>query len=117
MSVQRRKGVEIKIWPEMNVRDARGNDSLQANLEVEPYVMRGAAIPQRSSRAEVPGQVEINVVRIIVPVLADDVGLFSRIEFLGAQWDVASPPAFHAGSRLTRHWSIDCRKRPKLFNG
>lgn len=112
MTVQRRRGVEIRIWPEHKITDSRGNDALQPDLTAEPYVMRGAAIPQRSSKAEVPGQVEINVVRIIIPVLPDDVGLFSRVEMLGGQWDVAAPPAFHMGSRRTRHWSIDCRKRP-----
>lgn len=114
MSVQRRKGTLIKIWPEHSVTDARGNDSLQPNLQAEPYVMRGAVIPQRSSRAEVPGQVEINVVRIIVDSLPADVGLFARVEMLGAQWDVASPPALHMGNRHTRHSSMDVRKRPGL---
>jgi hypothetical protein len=41
-------------------------------------------IPQRSSRAEVPGQQVIDVVRLIVKDDLDGVTLWSRVEYNGA---------------------------------
>jgi hypothetical protein len=67
---------------------------------------------QRSARAEVPGQQGINVIRIGVNADLEDVDLWSQVEIMGKVWDVAAPPAYHHGTRHTRHWSIDLRERP-----
>jgi hypothetical protein len=80
-------------------------------MDADPYIVSAAVIPQRSSKAEVPGQQEINVVRLIVDPDLPDVNLWSRVEYLGEMWDVISPPAYHHGSRRVRHWSLDIRKR------
>lgn len=111
MTRQRSRGVLIKVWPTHQITDSRGNLTTVVNLEADPYVVSAAAIPQRSSRAEVPGQQEINVARLIVDPDLPDVNLWSRVEYLGDMWDVISPPAYHHGSRRVRHWSIDIRKR------
>ncbi len=75
-----------------------------------PYEARAWVIPQRSSRAEVAGQQEINVIRIGVDTdVAID--LWSRVEIDGQQYDVAAPPARRYGSRRTHHLSIDLRLR------
>jgi hypothetical protein len=112
VSLQRSRGVLVKVWPTHTITDQRGNTVVAANMDAEPYVVSAAAIPQRSSRAEVPGQQEINVVRLIVDPDLPDVNLWARVEYLGEQWDVISPPAYHHGSRRVRHWSLDIRKRP-----
>lgn len=112
MSVQRRRGQTAKAWPSKLTTDRRGNHVRVADLEVEPYVVQAAFIPQRSARAEVPGQAQINVVRMIVDPHIEGVDLWARIEWNGSQWDVVSPPAYHHGSRRVRHWSIDLRERP-----
>jgi hypothetical protein len=111
VSYQRRRGAVIKIWKSATVVDNRGNETLVADAD-GPYEVRAAAWAQRSARAEVPGQAEINIVRLMVPADLDDVTLWSRVEYLGIYWDIASPPALHLGTRKTRHWSIDIRKRP-----
>lgn len=111
MSVQRRKGETARVWKTIKAIDARGNETLHAD-PANPHVVRAAFIPQRSSRAEVPGQQQINVVRMIVDADLADVGLWSRVEWRGSEWDVVTSPSYHVGTRHTRHWSIDIRERP-----
>lgn len=111
MTYQRRRGVTAKVWKTKVLVDNRGNEVKVAQENDYEYV-KVAQIPQRSARAEVPGQVSINVVRLIVNPDLDRVDLWSRVEFNGKQWDVVTPPALHIGTRHTRHWSIDVRERP-----
>jgi hypothetical protein len=93
------------------VTDRRGNEIEMADDD-GPHEIRAAFIPQRSARAEVPGQAQINVTRMIVAADLPDVSLWSRVEWNGLLWDVVTPPAYHHGTRQTRHWSIDIRERP-----
>jgi len=111
VSVQRRRGQSARIWKTVAVTDRRGN-TLEVVGEDGPYEVRAAFIPQRSARAEVPGQQQINVTRMIVAAGLADVTVWSRVEWAGVMWDVVSPPAYHHGTRRTRHWSIDIRERP-----
>ncbi len=111
MSVQRRRGQKALVWRTKVVTDRRGNQVQMADAE-GPIEVTAVFIPQRSSRAEVPGQQQINVTRMIVDPHIPDLTLWSRVEWQGKQWDIVSPPAFHNGSRHTRHWSIDIRERP-----
>lgn len=76
------------------------------------YATPAASFPQRSSRAEVPGQQQIDVVRLIVEELPEDAGLWAICEWNGDLWDIVGPPAFRQGTRHTRHWSVDIRRRP-----
>ncbi|MFF3249733.1 phage head-tail adapter protein [Actinacidiphila glaucinigra] len=109
--MQRRRGVPAKVWKTRKHIDNRGNEVLVADDD-GPYEVRCALIPQRSARAEVPGQQQINITRMIVSADLTDVTLWSRVEVLGTQWDIVTPPAYHHGERKTRHWSIDIRERP-----
>ncbi|MFI9205287.1 phage head-tail adapter protein [Streptomyces sp. NPDC053048] len=111
VSVQRRRGQKARVWRTVEVTDSRGNAVTMADPS-GPVEVRAAFIPQRSARAEVPGQQQINVTRMIVDAHLDGVSLWSRVEYAGRQWDVVSPPAYHHGDRRTRHWSIDIRERP-----
>lgn len=113
MSVQRRRGQVIKVWPRKLVTDSRGNKQYQPDLTVDPSLVKAAVIPQRSSKAEVPGQQEIDVVNILVdPSLVEDIGLWARVEWNGSQWDIAAPPQLRYGVRRTRHLTIPLRRRP-----
>jgi hypothetical protein len=111
VSHQRRRGQTARIWKMVLITDSRGNQTLVAD-PTSPHEVRAAFIPQRSSRAEVPGQQQINVIRMVVDADLADVGLWSRVEYNGGQWDVVTPPMYHHGTRRTRHWSIDLRERP-----
>ncbi|MEU8327313.1 phage head-tail adapter protein [Micromonospora sp. NPDC048839] len=109
--MQRRRGQLAKVWKTQTVTDNRGNVVKVAQAD-GPHIVRAAFIPQRSARAEVPGQQQINVVRMLVTADLTDVDLWSRVEWNGKQWDVVTPPSHHHGTRRTRHWSIDLRERP-----
>lgn len=111
MSLQRRRGQKVVIYPQIRITDKRENQQFVAD-RTRPVVGRAWAIPQRSSRAEVPGQVEVNVYRIGVDAALDEATLWAEVQWRGSEWDVAAPPAYHHGSRHTRHWSIDIRERP-----
>lgn len=110
-SLQRRRGSEAKIWRTEIVTDRRGNRVVQA-VPATPHLVRCALIPERSSKAEVPGQQGIAVMQMIVDADLEGVNLWSRVEVIGEVWDVVSPPIFHKGTRHTRHWTISIRKRP-----
>jgi hypothetical protein len=109
--MQRRRGVPATIWKARYHTDNRGNEILVADAD-GPHQVKCALIPQRSARAEVPGQQQINITRMIVSANLEGVELWSRVEMLGKVWDIVTPPAYHHGERRTRHWSIDVRERP-----
>lgn len=111
MTIQRRRGQYARVWRTTVTTDNRGNRVIGAVEELK-HPVRAAFIPQRSSRAEVPGQQQINVTRMIVSADLPDVNLWSRIEWNGSLWDVVAPPQLHHGTRHVRHWSIDIRERP-----
>lgn len=108
---QRRHGVPARVWRTKVVTDSRNNEQSVLDME-NPHEVTVWIFPQRSARAEVPGQLGINVLRIGVDANLEGVNLWSRVELLGSLWDVVTPPAYHHGTRHTRHWSIDIRERP-----
>lgn len=77
-----------------------------------PYAVKAVFIPQRSQKAELPGQQDIDVTRMIVDWNLPGVDSWSRVSWNGSMWDVVMPPAYHHGTRHVRHWSIDIRRRP-----
>lgn len=111
MTYYRRRGIPATIWKNRLQTDARGNEQLVADAD-GPHSVTVWVYPQRSAKAEVPGQQKINVVRIGVDAGLADVDLWSRVVMQGKVWDVVTPPAYHHGNRHTRHWSIDVRERP-----
>lgn len=69
----------------------------------------------RSSRAEVPGQLTIEIRRIIIPYHipgADVWGLVELSDEPNDQWDITAPPQYHWGTPTVRHMSVDLRRRP-----
>lgn len=111
MTVQRRRGLPIKLWTVVELEDNRGNKHMAPTSE-PMHSVKAWIFPQHSARAEVPGQAEIDVVRVGVTANLEGVTLWSRCEFLAGEWDVVTSPAYHHGTRHTRHWSIDIRRRP-----
>ena len=111
MSIQRRHGQPAIIYKTKVTKDNRGN-SMSTSDMTAPVAVRAVFTPQRSARAEVPGQAQINIVRMIVAAHIQGVDLWSRVEWDGRQWDIVSPPAYHHGTRHTRHWALDLRERP-----
>jgi hypothetical protein len=111
-SFQRRRGQPAKVWPTTTIADSRGNPVVTVDMDADPIDVVAVFIPQRSARAEVPGQQQIDVTRMLVRPNLPNVNLWSRVLWNGRYWDVVTPPAYHHGTRHTRHWSIDLRERP-----
>lgn len=112
MTYQRRRGLPATVYRNKLVTDNRGNQQWEPDLD-DPHHVKVWIFPQRSARAEVIGQQQINVIRIGCLPDLEDVGLWSRVDLLGKSWDIAAPPSYHHGSsRHVRHWSIDLRERP-----
>ena len=111
MTYQRRRGIPATVWRSKKDTDSRGNVHKVVD-EDSPHEITVWIYPQRSAKAEVPGQQIINVIRIGLAADLDGVDLYSRVNFMGKTWDVVTPPAYHHGTRHTRHWSIDLRERP-----
>jgi hypothetical protein len=95
----------------VEVTDNRGNTTLRCDTE-NPTKVRAAFIPQRGSKAEVPGQQLINIYRMLVDADTPDVDVWNEVEWNGKRWDVAAPPQYHHGTRRNRHISVDIRERP-----
>ena len=114
MSFQRkRRGQPATVYGSKATTDNRGNTQRVLDID-SPIDIEAAFIPQRSARAEVPGQAEINVTRMILSSeLPESVDIWGRVTWRGHDWDIVSPPAYHHGAtRHVRHWSMDIRKRP-----
>lgn len=110
-SQQRRRGQTVLVYKSKQITDARG-DKVQIVDMTAPYEVTVVMIPQRSSRAELPGQQDLDVTRMIVDADLDGVDSWSRVLWNGVMWDVVVPPAYHHGSKHVRHWSMDIRRRP-----
>lgn len=110
-SHQRARGQEAIVYASKVVIDSRGNEVKTVDMDT-PYRVTAVFIPQRSSRAELPGQQDIDITRMLVDSAMPGVDSWSRIHWDGSMWDVVVPPAYHYGTRHTRHYSIDIRRRP-----
>lgn len=111
MTWQRRRGLPAVVYRSKVETDSRGNSRKVVDTE-DPHTIKVWMMPERSARAEVPGDQQINVIRIGTTYPLEGVDLWSRVELMGSEWDIASPPAYHRGvSRATRHWSITLRER------
>lgn len=116
MSLQRKRGEPATFYPTVKTTDMRGDVVYRASAE-NAVTVRVAAIPDRSSRAEVPGQQAIDVNRLILPAELPGVDLWSRVHWRGLWWDVIGPFALHGGTRHVRHWSVLVRRRPDQDGG
>lgn len=112
MSFQRRRrGQPATVYPSKLVTDNRGNHQRVVDLD-SPIEVEAVFIPQRSAKAEVPGQAQIDVTRMLLSHDLPNVDIWGRVVWKGEQWDIVTPPAYHHGTRHTRHWTLDIRRRP-----
>lgn len=113
MTYQRRHGDPAIAYSSHVEVDARGNKVSIVDMD-QPHSVTAVFVPQRSSRAELPGQMDLEVSRMLVDANIPGVDAWSRVLWRGAYWDVVTPPALHGSKamRQSRHWSIDLRRRP-----
>lgn len=114
----RAHGQAAQIWVQKVNLDPRGNRIVSVDMTEDPIELKAAFIPDRASRAEVPGQQEVEVVNMLVDPNLEGVGMWSRVFAMGKWWDTSAPPQFHNGpSKRTRHWTIPLRRRPNVGPG
>lgn len=110
--MQRRRGQAVTIYKTKTVTDNRGTENIVPDFDVSPHKVLAWVVPDRSARAEVPGQQKINVVRLGTASDLGDVNMWTLVEYNGRKWDLTQPPAYHHGSRHVRHWTLTLRERP-----
>jgi len=99
----------IYVYPETKVTDRRGNIiRLPSETPVKVYA---TSSPDRSSIAELPGQIEVEIIKFVAREAP--IASWARVVFDGREWDLASPPRHTAGvSKTTAHVSFTLRSRP-----
>jgi hypothetical protein len=100
MSLPRKNRQSAVIYPTITTTDHRGNDVKSPNMDA-PIPVTATFSPQSKP----------NVYDMLIDTLPEGVDAYSRVEWLGAQWDIVAPPAPHAGPRQTRHCVLEIHKR------
>lgn len=109
-SMQRRRGEKVTLYRPTEVRDRRGNRVLTPLRD--STTVRCSESFDRSNRAEVPGQQQVDQISIRIPWNVD-AQLWTAAHFRGEWWDVAAPPARRRGNRHTSHQTVILRRRPQ----
>lgn len=108
MSMQRKRGRKLQYWKAVATTNFYG-DKVERALD-GPYEARYWESHDRSSRAEVPGQQEVDVIKVGIDA-THDVSLWARVKIGNIYWDIESPPAYRHGTRGTRHQTVSLRQR------
>lgn len=109
---RRRNGQTALLWLPVEVENDRGNTVYIVDEGAEPTEIAAWIIPNRSARAEVPGQQQVNVITMGTSQPLGDEALFGRVQWAGRLWDIVTPPAHHYGTRHVEHWTMNLRLRP-----
>lgn len=102
------------LFPEIRVTNRRGQ--VYKTKADEGRVVRVTVAEDRQSVAEIPGQLDVKVVRLIFRwPYEDDIGTGSRVLFRNEEWDLQEPPHYSSGaSRAMRHVEILIKSRNQL---
>lgn len=107
------KGSEtLTVYLEETVTDSMGNRVKRPSGT--GLTIRVTSSEDRSSDAELPGQVSNKVIRIMARQVP--IGSWSRVVFDGEEWDLASPPRFTKGAtKRLRHIEFTIKSRNRLL--
>lgn len=111
MSVQRRRGQHITFYPWKKVTSRRGDTEMRPDLD-SPITVRCSSSADRSSRAELPGQLGVDVIQVRVQPNIPGVNLWAMAKFNGSYWDIVAPPSIRNGKAGVAHMTILLRRRP-----
>lgn len=102
------------VYPEIRVENRRGQ--VYKTPADRGRTVRVTVPEDRQSVAEIPGQLNVKVVRLIFRWPYEDVvGTGSRVEFRNEEWDLQEPPHFSSGaSRAMRHVEVLIKSRNQL---
>jgi hypothetical protein len=98
----------LLIYPEEEVVNSRGERVRVPSAT--PVSVRVSMSRDRNSTAELPGQVDVKVIRCVARTAP--IGSWSRVVYNGEEWDVAAPPHFSEGvTKRTRNVTFALRSR------
>ena len=101
----------IWVYPEVKMRDSRNN--LVKILSERPVRVRATTSIDRSSIAELPGQIDLSVIKCVTRDAP--VGSWARVVYDNREWDLAAPPRYSPGmSKATAYVSFTLRSRPGI---
>lgn len=104
------------VWPVVRkVEPRRGTVEYHPDLE-NPVRLRVTTGADRSQIADLPGQIDVELVRCITRSFPRGVGsTWSKVELDGEEYDLAVPARYSPGpSRATSHWEFLLRSRSNL---
>ena len=105
------------VIPVVPVVDRVGNTQFVPDTD-NPITVRVNVSTDRQASAELPGQVDVKVLKVsfrgLPPELSLEVDSYDRIELRGEEWDVAVPPVTSGVTRATAHFAVILRSRNRL---
>lgn len=103
-----RGSTTILVYPETEVINLRGE---RVRIPAAtPVPVRVSMSKDRNSTAELPGQVDVKVIRCVARTAP--IGSWTRVVYDGEEWDLAAPPHFSEGvSKRTRNVTFTLRSR------
>lgn len=103
------------LWPVRTIHNRHGEAEYSADLD-NPIRLRVTTSEDRSQIADLPGQVDVDIMRVISRHYPGrEGGTWSRCRLDGVDYDLAEPPRFSPGpSKASEHWEFKLRSRADL---
>lgn len=109
--------VKATFYPRDQVPTKRGEMSFAPDMD-SPQTVRIGISGDRANRAEVRGDVEIEVYNIRLPAKLEGVGPGALIQWDDSDWDVIQPPFLRkTRTHSVRHLTSQMRRRPYASGG
>jgi hypothetical protein len=109
-----RGAVTMLVYPVVTIINRRGN-KVETISDI-PVPIKVTIKEDRSSDAELPGEVSARVLRC--QTREAPVSSWGRVEYDGEDWDIAIPPYRSPGmSKSTQHVEFTLRSRNKIKTG
>lgn len=104
--------IPVTFFPRTQQTNSRG-ESQWAPDRTSPQRVRMGLTADRTSRAEVRGNVEIEVYEVRLPFKLEGVGPGAVVLWDGSEWDIAAPPMLRPSrTHSVRHITVQIRRRP-----
>ena len=110
MSLQRTRGIPIVLWAAVSRENKAGEITSVPDWD-RPYHTVASQRSERTARAEVPGEGEIEIIKVTVRPDVSGLNSWGRAWFMGTHWDVSAPPEYRHGTRHVRHLTLTLRSR------
>lgn len=104
--------ISVTFYPRTQQTNRRGEDQWAPDWSNPQRIRMGVSV-DRTSRAEVRGNVEIEVYNARIPAHLQGVGPGAVLEWDGSNWDIVAPPMMRpTRTHSVRHQTVQIRRRP-----